>query len=56
LLTADVEQNPAELKILALFIIDIVEGSAVDALPAMKPLIRSRPSGFESIDKAIEWT
>lgn len=38
-----------------LMLIDIVEGSAMDALPHMNKVIASRPSKFDSIEQAIKW-
>lgn len=35
--------------------LDVVEGTALEALHGMNALISSRPTGFESIEKAIEW-
>ena len=36
-------------------VLDVVEGSAVDALPHMHQLLNSRPDGFDSIEEAVEW-
>lgn len=35
--------------------LDVVEGTAVESLNAMSMILDSRPSSFESIEKAIEW-
>lgn len=42
-------------KILALLIIDVVEGTAMDALPFMEGIVNSRPKSFESAEEAIEY-
>ncbi|CAL7945916.1 unnamed protein product [Xylocopa violacea] len=36
-------------------VIDVVEGTAMDALTSMQSFLRSRPSSFGSITQAIEW-
>ncbi|KAK0093150.1 hypothetical protein PV326_014199 [Microctonus aethiopoides] len=38
----------------ALAVIDVVEGTAMDALTSMQSFLRSRPKGFETIAHAIE--
>lgn len=38
-----------------LIVIDVVEGTAIDALQGMQSLLRSRPAEFRSIENAIEW-
>ena len=38
-----------------LIIIDVVEGSAISALPFMDSIISQKPKGFRSTEKAIEW-
>jgi protein phosphatase methylesterase 1 len=42
-------------NILGLVVIDVVEGSALDALSSMHSLIESRPKQFGDIEDAIEW-
>lgn len=37
-------------------VIDVVEGTALDALSSMGNFIRSRPSSFKSLETAIEWS
>jgi len=36
-------------------VLDVVEGTAIDALPHMHALLDSRPEGFRSEEEAIEW-
>ncbi|KAG6884573.1 hypothetical protein C0993_009904 [Termitomyces sp. T159_Od127] len=36
-------------------VLDIVEGSAIDALPFMNNLLNARPDGFNTIEEAIQW-
>ena len=38
-----------------LFIIDVVEGSAMDALPFMENIVRSRPDQFSSLQQVIKY-
>jgi protein phosphatase methylesterase 1 len=36
-------------------VLDVVEGSAMEALPLMPGIIGQRPSSFGSVEEAIEW-
>lgn len=36
-------------------VIDVVEGTAMDALTSMQSFLRSRPSNFSTISQAVEW-
>jgi protein phosphatase methylesterase 1 len=36
-------------------VLDVVEGSAMDALPHMHSLLNARPDGFDTIEQAVEW-
>ncbi len=36
-------------------VLDVVEGTAIDALPHMPAILNSRPEGFDSVSDAIEW-
>jgi len=38
-----------------LFIIDVVEGSAMDALPFMESIVKSRPTQFTSLQSVIKY-
>jgi len=45
-----------ELPTLAgIIVIDVVEGTAMEALASMQSFLRSRPKHFPSIEQAIEW-
>lgn len=49
-------RSPEELPSLAgIVIIDVVEGTAKEALPLMMSVIRARPAKFKTLDAAIEW-
>lgn len=37
-------------------VIDVVEGTAMEALASMQSFLRSRPNHFKSIQQAIEWS
>ena len=36
-------------------VVDVVEGTALDALSSMQSFLRGRPKNFPSIDNAVEW-
>lgn len=40
---------------IGLVVIDVVEGTAMEALQSMQSFLRSRPSSFPSIENAVEW-
>mmetsp|Transcript_63545 Transcript_63545/g.73895 ORF Transcript_63545/g.73895 Transcript_63545/m.73895 type:complete len:408 (-) Transcript_63545:185-1408(-) len=42
-------------RIQGMLIIDVVEGTAIEALPFMESIVKSRPKSFPSLDKAIHW-
>jgi protein phosphatase methylesterase 1 len=48
---------PADLrsKVLGYAVLDVVEGSAMDALKSMNQYLSTRPSHFPSLDQAITW-
>lgn len=41
--------------IVGLIVIDVVEGTAMDALQSMYNVLSSRPKSFPSLKNAIEW-
>uniref|UniRef100_A0A673I5C9 Protein phosphatase methylesterase 1 n=1 Tax=Sinocyclocheilus rhinocerous TaxID=307959 RepID=A0A673I5C9_9TELE len=57
-------ENPPPIMIIAnhvpsllgLCVIDVVEGTAMDALNSMQNFLRSRPKTFKSVENAIEWS
>ncbi|KAM3142559.1 hypothetical protein pb186bvf_005461 [Paramecium bursaria] len=60
-------QNPAfadrvqgisqyQLIIKGLVVIDVVEGTAMEALPFMDMIIKNRPKQFKSYEQAIQWS
>lgn len=42
-------------KLVGYTVIDVVEGSAIEALRSMQTLLAARPSSFPSVEAAIEW-
>eukprot|EP00057_Strongylocentrotus_purpuratus_P031100 XP_783591.3 PREDICTED: protein phosphatase methylesterase 1 [Strongylocentrotus purpuratus] len=42
-------------SLLGLVVIDVVEGTAMDALQSMQSFLRGRPKQFKSLEYAIEW-
>ncbi|KAG7087681.1 hypothetical protein E1B28_013629 [Marasmius oreades] len=42
-------------KVGGVVVLDVVEGSALDALPHMHGLLNARPEGFDSVEEAVEW-
>lgn len=50
-----VNAAPLIPNLYGLGVIDVVEGTAMDALASMQSFLRSRPSSFNTISQAIEW-
>lgn len=50
---ADKELIPS---LIGCVVIDVVEGTAMEALASMQSFLRSRPQHFRSIQQAIEWS
>ncbi|KAK6330283.1 carboxyl methyl esterase activity protein [Orbilia blumenaviensis] len=42
-------------RLLAYAVLDVVEGSAMDALQSMQSYLLTRPTGFTSLNQGIEW-
>lgn len=42
-------------KLIGFAVIDVVEGSALEALKSMRTIMASRPASFPTIEAAIEW-
>jgi protein phosphatase methylesterase 1 len=42
-------------KLTGAAVLDVVEGTALDALPHMNSILNARPDGFDSVEEAIEW-
>lgn len=41
--------------VVGVIVLDVVEGTAVEALPLMKTILAQRPTSFRSVQAAIEW-
>jgi protein phosphatase methylesterase 1 len=39
-----------------MIIIDVVEGTAIEALPYMNQILSERPKYFDSLEAAIKWS
>jgi protein phosphatase methylesterase 1 len=46
---------PLIRNLAGLVVIDVVEGTALAALPAMQNILENRPKNFNSIEEAIQW-
>lgn len=42
-------------SITGVVVLDVVEGSALDALPHMNSVLNARPDGFDSVERAVAW-
>lgn len=42
-------------QVAALVVLDVVEGTALEALPAMQAVLDKRPASFASLDDAVRW-
>lgn len=42
-------------RVVGCIVIDVVEGTAIEALPFMNQIIADRPKHFDSLDSAIKW-
>lgn len=49
------EQNNL-VKVVGCVVIDVVEGSALNALPSMHNVLNKRPKEFKDIESAIKWS
>ncbi|KAL5012268.1 hypothetical protein ScPMuIL_010819 [Solemya velum] len=54
-IAAHTAQNKLIPSLIGLVVIDVVEGTALDALSSMQSVLRGRPSVFKSLENAIEW-
>ncbi|CAG2197988.1 unnamed protein product [Mytilus edulis] len=43
-------------SLIGLIVIDVVEGTALEALTSMQSFLRGRPAVFKSLEHAIEWS
>ena len=50
------ENQDINERVVGLLIIDVSEGTAIEALPFMEEIVGKRPSSFKSISDAIRYT
>ncbi len=55
LLTYEAEFPKIAQKIQGLVVIDVVEGTAMEALPFMENIVKSRPKSFKNVESAISY-
>jgi len=48
-------EQDKSLRIKAVVVLDVVEGSALDALSKMNTIIEDRPTEFKTVDEAVQW-
>lgn len=51
----DMAGSQINKALVSLFIIDVVEGTAMDALPFMEQIVKNRPNHFKDMQSAIKW-
>ncbi|PWN87561.1 alpha/beta-hydrolase [Acaromyces ingoldii] len=49
------EENVARPRVAGVAVLDVVEGTAMAALPSMKTIVAALPKGFDSVEDAIRW-
>lgn len=54
-LANDVGNHATRPRVSGVAVLDVVEGTAMAALPSMKSIVSSLPTGFASIEEAIQW-
>ena len=42
-------------RVVGLIVIDVVEGTALEALPFMESIVKQRPQQFNTPDQAVKW-
>jgi len=55
-LLENMDEPPHAARLVGLVLVDIVEGSAMSALPAMSALVEARPTEFASLSDAMRWS
>ncbi|KDQ59111.1 hypothetical protein JAAARDRAFT_128089 [Jaapia argillacea MUCL 33604] len=45
----------SKYRVVGVVVLDVVEGTALEALPHMNTILNSRPDGFDSIEEGVEW-
>ena len=47
--------TPIGKAVLGLFVIDVVEGTAMDALPFMEAIVKNRPKEFSDLKSVVKY-
>lgn len=50
------ENSDIKSKVVGLIVIDVSEGTAIEALPIMEQIVAKRPTSFKTLQDAIKWT
>lgn len=53
--TVEALKESYQQRVQGLVVIDVVEGTAMEALPFMEKIVSERPKAFATLEKAIEW-
>ncbi|PWN20715.1 protein phosphatase methylesterase [Microstroma glucosiphilum] len=54
-LCAALQSLPTPVKVAGVAVLDVVEGTAMDALEGMKGIVLSHPKGFDSVAAGVKW-
>lgn len=54
-ITEQLTNQEKQPRIVGCIIIDVVEGTAIEALPFMTQILNERPQHFDSLEEAIKW-
>jgi len=54
--TNKISSSEDNMHVAGLVVVDVVEGSALNALPNMYSILRNRPFEFRSLEAAIDWS
>lgn len=50
------EHKEINERVVGLIIIDVSEGTAIEALPHMEAIVSKKPKSFKSVEDAVKWT
>ena len=51
----EMTSSPLYSAVLGLFVIDVVEGTAMDALPFMEAIVKNRPQQFQDLKSVVRY-
>ena len=49
------EEAELAKRVKAFFVVDVVEGTALDVLPMMEQIVKSKPDSFDTIEEVIKY-